>query len=136
MNNINKKISDFLPLMNNYSSRKEWEDACWKRVLKSEELMDLFITPYERHNAVMRIAVIDRIFAGKSYREISEELYVSSQTISVIKKSIDEKSYRSYLERSKTERKKKKYSISPIPDKPKYRGRPKRTKYGTIYMPF
>ena len=130
-----KKLIDLLPSINNCSSRKEWEGACWKKIIKSEKLMDLFITPYERHNAVMRIAIMDRVLAGKSYNEIARELYVSPQTISVIKKGIDEKTYRSYLQRSKTERKKKKYSVSPVPDK-EYRGRPKRTKYGTIYLPF
>ena len=133
---VEKKPIDLLPSMNNYRSRKEWEDACWKKIIKSEKLMDLFITSYERHKAIMRIAIMDRVFAGKSYNKIAQELYVSPQTISVIKKGIDEKSYRSYLERSKTERKKKKYSLSPIPDKPKRRGRIIRSKFGTFQAPF
>ena len=56
-----------------YSSRKEWENACWGKILKSEELLGLLITPYERRNLVMRAAAIERLHAGKGYRQIAEE---------------------------------------------------------------
>jgi transposase len=84
----------------------------------------------------MRCAAIDSIIKGKSYRKIADEFNLSLQTISLIKKAISEKSYRSYLERSKTERKKKKYNMSPIPDKPKRRGRIIHSKFGTFQAPF
>jgi FixJ family two-component response regulator len=84
----------------------------------------------------MRAAVLKEIISGKGPRQISRELFVSVQTIDVIKKSMDENSYRSYSERSKKERKRKEYSIDNKVTKPKYPGRPKRTKYGTIYMPY
>ncbi|OGY99518.1 MAG: hypothetical protein A2945_01520 [Candidatus Liptonbacteria bacterium RIFCSPLOWO2_01_FULL_52_25] len=96
-----------LPL-GDYTSRKEWEDACWKKIVESEELLQLLITSHERHDIVMRAAAIDGLASGKSYRKIAEELWLSSQTISGIKKAMDEKAYRSYLERSKKGRKKKK----------------------------
>ena len=134
-NSINKKAEKFLPAMDGYSSRKEWEDVCWQKILKSEKLLQLFSTANERHNMVMRCVVLDKLTEGKSYRQIANELFLSPQTINSIKRAINEKTYRSYLQRSKTERKKKKYSVSPVPDK-EYRGRPKRTKYGTIYLPF
>ena len=52
----------------------------------------------------MRVAIMNRLALGKSYREIGKELWISSQTVSGIKKAVDEKSYRSYLARN--ERKK------------------------------
>jgi len=58
----------------------------------------------------MRAAAIDLIQSGKSYRQISEKLWLSSQTISCLKKALAENGYKSYQERSKTERKKKNYS--------------------------
>ena len=125
-----------LPPINRYSSRKEWEDACWHKILKSKNLLGLLVTFYERHNLVMRAAVMDRINSGKRYRQIAEELWLSPQTISSIKRALKENSYRSYRERSKKERKKKIYSSSPVPKQRKHRGKPVRTKYGTIYLPY
>ena len=130
------QISGILPPINNYSSRLEWESACWQKILKSKELLRLLITSHERRNLVMRVAALNRLIAGRSYRQIGEELWLSPQTISGIKKALKEKSYRSYLERSKKERKKREYSSIPAPFKPRPRGRPHRTKYGTIYMPY
>ena len=84
----------------------------------------------------MRAAALKELKLGKGPRQISRELFVSLQTIGVIKKAMTEDSYKSYLERSKKERKKKEYSVFRTVAKPKYRGRPHRTKYGTIYTPF
>src|SRR3989344_7123234 len=105
---MGKKEPMKVPSLEDYSSRKEWEAACWKKIIESEELLQLLITSHERHDIVMRAAAIDSIASGKSYRKIAEELWLSSQTISGIKKAMDEKAYKSYLERSKGERKKKK----------------------------
>jgi len=113
----------------------ERETACWHKILKSEELLQLLITSYERHNLVMRVAALEGLAAGKSYRQIGRELWLSPQTISGIKKALREKNYRSYLERSKKERKKKKYSFSAASAKSRPSGTPRRTKYGTIYLP-
>jgi len=125
-----------LPSIDKYSSRKEWEDACWQKILKSDELLQLLITSHERHDLVMRAAALKNIVSGKTYREIGREFWVSSQTISGIKKALVRKIYQSYQERSKTERKKRKYSVWPTVIKPKWRGRPRRTKFGTIYSPY
>jgi len=84
----------------------------------------------------MRAAILKELELGKGPRQISRELFVSSQTINASKKAINGNSYKSYRERSKKERKKKVYSVWRKPYKPKYPGRPKRTKYGTIYMPY
>jgi uncharacterized protein YerC len=125
-----------LPPINRYSSRKEWEDACWHKILKSKNLLGLLVTFYERHNLIMRAAVMDRINSGKRYRQIAEELWLSPQTISSIRRALKENSYRSCRERSKKERKKKVYSSSPVPKQRKHRGKPIRTKYGTVYLPY
>jgi len=128
-----------LPLLKNYSSRKEWENACWQKISESKDLLNSLATNYERHNLVMRAVAIEEIFSGKTYREISKDLFISQQTISGIKKALKEKSYRSYQERSKTERKKKVYS-SKLEKKPKS-GRAgeigfyRRTKYGKVWIP-
>lgn len=147
---MNKKLSDktdekdikvllrdfeILPSISDSPSRREWENICWEKILKSKELLRLLITSNERHNLTMRVAALNRLISGKNYRQISEELWLSPQTISGIKKAFKEKSYQSYLERSKKERKKKKYSFDQKPFKPKSGGIPRRTKYGTIYMP-
>ena len=130
------KIDVILPPMGKYSSRQDWEDACWQDILKSKNAFEFLITGHERHDLVMRVAALERLESGKSYRQISNELWLSPQTISGIKKAFRENGYRSYLERSKTERKKKVLS-PPLYSRPsKPRGKPKRTKYGTVYMPY
>ena len=124
-----------IPSIDDYPSRQEWEKALWQKILESKELLQLLITSHERHNLVMRAAALGGLIAGKSYRQMSKDFFLSLQTISAVKKAIAENNYRSYLERSKKERKKKKYSISPTHTKSRPRGRPVRTKYGTIYLP-
>ncbi|MFH1161816.1 MAG: hypothetical protein V1696_00870 [Candidatus Jorgensenbacteria bacterium] len=141
-NEMKKEKNGVMPLVSDYSSRTEWETACWRKLLQSKELLRLLVTSHERHNLVMRAAALDRLIAGKSYKQIGRELWLSPQTISGIKKALKEKSYQSYqsyqsyLERSKKERKKRKYSFNSLPAKARSRGRPHRTKYGTIYLPF
>ncbi len=126
-----------LPLLGNYSSRKEWEDVCWRKILESRGLLELLVTSNERHKLVMRAAVMEGVHRGKSYKQIADELWLSPQTISSAKRAIKENSYRSYWERSKKERKKRKYNeIFPVSSKSKHRGRRLHTKYGTINMPY
>lgn len=124
-----------MPLLSNYSSRREWENACWRKIAGSKKLLQLFTTSHEKHNVVVRVLAIDGINSGKSYSQIGRALWLSPQTISSIKKSIDEKAYRSYSERSKKERKPKKYTTSIFPTTARPHGRLKRTKYGIIRMP-
>lgn len=130
-----KRILFTLPPTSRYSSRKEWEYACWWKISKSKNL-ELLITSYERHNLVMRAAVIDRINSGKKSKQIAEELYLSPQTVSSIKKALNESNYRSYRERGKIERKRKVYSHNTSKIKRKPHGRPVRTKYGIVYLPY
>lgn len=126
-----------LPALSRYHSRKEWEEACWKEILKSAKLLESLATSRERHNLVMRAAVINHFKSGKTYKQIGEELWLSPQTISAIKKAIKETSYQSYRERGKTKRKKKQYSSNiTLAKTKKPEGRAVRTKYGTIYLPY
>ena len=134
MNKKDLKDLVIIPLLGDYSFRKEWEIACWQKVIESKELLRLLTTSYERHNIVTRAAAIDGIFSGKSYKKICEELFISPQTISVLKKAISEKAYRSYLERSKKERKKKSYSFVAKSSERK-RVTLRRTKYGFLRVP-
>jgi len=134
---MNKNQIIGLPSFEQYSSRKEWEDACWRKILKFEELPKLILTSNERHNLIMRTAILKELILGKGPRQISRELSATLQTISAVKKAITENNYKSYLERSKKERKKKVYSVDRRRVRRKWpEGRPKRTKYGTIYMPY
>jgi len=121
-----------LPPIGNFSSRREWENAAWRKVVESRKLMQLLLTPYERHDLVMRAAVLEALASGKLHRQISREFFVSLQTINAVKKAMGENGYRSYLDRSKTERKKR--DMSTIPSAPRRSGAPHRTKYGTVYL--
>lgn len=131
-----KKIKFVLPSRNRYASRKEWENACWHAVLKSEKFLDILLTFHERHKVVMRAVAVTMIHSGKKFQQIVEELRLSPQTVSGIKKAINENAYKSYRERGKTERKKRVYGskiVSRAVEK-KPEGRPVRTKYGVIYL--
>ncbi len=131
----NKKNSNIIPPINAFNSRKEWEMVCWGKIAGSGELLQSLITPYERHNLVLRAAARDGLSTGKNYREIGEELWLSPQTISSIKKAITGKEYRSYRESSKTKRKKRKLSAYTGPRRlPRPPGIPRRTKYGILHM--
>ena len=132
MTKTNKMNENSLPSRNLYASRKEWERACWKKVMKSEKFLDSLVTSNERRNLVMRAAVTEFVNSGKRPQQISRELQISRQTVSSIRKVVKEGGYKSYRERGKTERKKKVYSYHPSKKKP-YR-RYRRTKYGKVYL--
>jgi len=131
-----KNVYRELPSADNYPSRQDWERACWRKTVKSPALLELITTSNERKNFVLRALAIDRITSGKKYREIGEELWLSPQTISSIKKALREQNYRSYRERGKTERKKKVYSPNLGRTRKKYSSRRVRTKYGVIRIPY
>jgi len=130
-----KNISLILPSLNEYASRKEWESECWKLVTKNEPSLRLFVTPYERRNIIVRIAVFQRVCSGISYKEIGKELWASPQTISGIVKLIDEEEYQSYFKRNKN-KPKKKNNTSFFVSRERSRKRRVRTKFGTTYVSF
>ena len=127
------KLSLLLPAQKDYASRVAWETACWNTVLQSERLLNALVTPYERRNIIMRAIAINLINSGTGLRQISRDLGISRQTISAVKKAINEAGYVSYWERSKTDRKKKLYSSFRSQKNP-YR-RYRRTKYGKVSVP-
>ncbi|MDO8664862.1 MAG: Trp family transcriptional regulator [Candidatus Liptonbacteria bacterium] len=130
------KITETIPEREKYSSRKEWEEVLWQKISESKELLSTLLTSYERRNLIVRAAILKGLSLGKGQRQLSRELSVSLQTINSVKKAITEKSYRSYSERGKKERKKREYSSSSFGTKIKRRGRPVRTKYGIVHMPY
>lgn len=135
--NAKRRMPFAFPSFDRYLSRGEWEDVCWRKILQSANFLESLLTSHERHNLVMRAAVIDGVTLGKRYRQIAGELLLSLQTISSIKKAARGSGYQSYRERSKAERKRRVYSSGLILTRSrKRRGRPQRTKYGTIYMPY
>ncbi len=123
-----------LPLLDHFSSRKQWEEACWKIISKSKESLDVLTTSYERRNIILRAAALSYLDLGKKSKQIAEELWLSPQTISSIKKITSGHFYKSYWERGKSDRKRKIYSSS-FSKKEKPQGRPTKTKYGVVYLP-
>lgn len=136
-----------IPPTAGFPSRSAWEEDVWRILIarflalrepkELSEALDLFITAKERSLFLRRAAAANRILAGRSYRKIGEELWLTHQTISAIKKALKEKKYRSYNERGKTERKKRIYSPGPQPSGSwkNFSGRRVRTKYGTLTIP-
>ena len=130
----NKKSLWVVPAVNNYSSRTVWEAASWEKVLGSKKLLQLLITPYERRAIVLRAAAIERLATGASYRQIGEELWLSPQTISGIKKSLVGEGYRSYADLSRGKRKKKQSDSLVRVSLRRPEGRRVKTKYGVKYF--
>jgi hypothetical protein len=110
------------------------ETKYWRKLLNSPKLLNLLVSTKERRNLAIRAAALEQIISGKSYRKICESLFLSPQTVSGIKKALKEKRYKSYLERSKIERKTKE-STFPTYRVPRERGLSFRTKYGRVRIP-
>ncbi|TSC59706.1 MAG: hypothetical protein LiPW15_726 [Parcubacteria group bacterium LiPW_15] len=123
-----------LPNPEDFSSRKEWEIVCWKMISARPDLLRLFVTDKERHDLVLRVAVLESVVSGNSYRDIGKKFWVSSQTVSRIKRVLDGKTYESYLgnqERKVTGAEK---NVSGAGNRPRRSGHYKKTKYGRIWM--
>ena len=130
--------------LKNGETRKQWEARIWHACIRqaadlpANELLELFsiiTTPHERHSMLMRLAAIDRLTSGASYKQIGRELWLIPQTVSAIKRALKEKNYLSYNERGKTERKPFPKN-SPLPDRkphPHYGKTRHRTKYMDLY---
>jgi len=136
-NEEEKKVEDILktlPSINNYTSREEWEKIYWQKIIESKELLNSLITIHEQRNMVTRVIILQKLLSGESYRKISKDLWVSLHTISGAKKILEEKKYYSYFYHAK--RKIRKQNSKLVSKKqPKFRGRPRKTKYGTVYLP-
>ena len=131
-----------VPHTSDFASLALWEQKAWevfithisaiKNTRELKSTLNMCITPHERSIILRRVATINRILEGKSYREIARGLWCTQQTISTLRKALSETNYRSYYERGKTERKKKVYSIVQTSSKKRKPMRIKRTKYGKI----
>lgn len=128
-------MDKLFPLIQLFPSRKEWERACWKIIIKSPKIFECIVTVGEQHNLVIRAVAIHYVHLGKSYQQIAKELLLSPQTICSIRKAMQESTYKSYRERGKIERKKKLYSHTPARPQTIHSGKPVGTKYGKIYLP-
>lgn len=117
-----------MPLLSDYALREEWEEMCWRKIRSSEKLLKLLITSHERRDLVMRAVILDRLAAGKSYKEIVRELSISPQTVSGVKKSLlEERKYKSYTKNKRREGNARNLRQN---QKKKSCGISRRTKYG------
>jgi len=91
-----------LPSPKGYASRDEWESVCWRRIIHSRRLLSLLTTKEEQHNIVMRVACLEALERGESYKMIGEKLWLSPQTISAIKRTQNGKHYQSHAVRVAT----------------------------------
>ncbi len=85
---------------------KAWNEflAKFDRALsakKSGEILDSVLSSEEKIVLARRAAIIILLGENKTYREVSRLLGVSHQTISSVKKSISEKSYKPYRQKLK-----------------------------------
>ena len=88
-----------------FEARDTWRQAAWNLLMQElsglknpheiKKLLALFVTPLEQKRIVHRMVALVRLQQGKSYREIGRETWVSPETISALKKSFQEKQYRS-----------------------------------------
>ena len=100
-----------------FSSRKEWEEFLWNRaldfILESKDKKDLkqklesLFGKYERSLALRRLTTLLLLKESLSYKDIGRLLWISSTTISTIKKSFSEN--RGYSSRKERKRNSEKY---------------------------
>lgn len=117
-------VSRLLPVSpveprSSFASRAEWEAYVWELLMKRIQecrsaseigrLLRAFISANDQRHIAARFVASERLRSSMSYRAIGFELGLSSQTISSIKKAFGVSPYRTYHERSKTERKKRVY---------------------------
>ena len=98
-----------LPLVTEFPSRKHWEAGVWeiiiirlaeiKNVPELKKALELLLGQKERERLLYRALTISRLNKKLAYREIGRELWVSPQTISAVKKSLLENSYKSSYKR-------------------------------------
>jgi len=105
--------------VNKFKSRKEWERYIWSVLIKEitransikeiEKIFDMLLTAHEKKQMIKRASAISFLKQGKSYRQIGEILWLSSNTINAIRKSLrTQEGYVSrYMRNKKPERKQK-----------------------------
>jgi len=109
-----------------FKSRKEWENYLIERFLEIIKKIDspkeiaIFLNKLlsneEKNIISRRLAAIALLKEGKTYKEISEILWISPATISAIKKSIlNSKNYRSNYEFYKKKKAEEEKNIKGLP---------------------
>ncbi len=89
-------------------SAEKWTDALWSQLTKKlastnsdteiRKILESLMSEYERKMILKRLAVTSMVRSGNSYKQISEALWLTPNTISTIKKNIlgGAGNYRSY----------------------------------------
>lgn len=83
-------------------SRKEQADLVWSKLLKDIKnpelaiLLNALLSQYEKDIIANRLVAISLIKQGKTYKEIGEELWLSSSTIRSLKRMLENKSATEY----------------------------------------
>jgi|SRR3989344_2735392 len=109
-----------------FNSRKEWENHIWSQFLEYAEkvgakgklkiFLDNLLSASEKKIIVKRLAALNLIQAGKTYKEIGEILWTSPNTVSALKKSILRQSvYASARHHNKIAKNEKAKSIKSLP---------------------
>jgi len=110
-----KAIAD----MQNFKSRKEWEEYVWKKIVadlaeidssqRIDQFLNMLLTAHEKKQVINRASAISLLKQGKSYSQVGEILWLSPNTISAIRKSMrGQKEYMSrYMRNKKLEKKQK-----------------------------
>ena len=132
-----------MPLRKSNQTRAQWEKDAWATLLdrltraaaigRLAYFLELGLSPHERSMLIKRIAALDRLSEGMTFRGIDLELHLSLQTINSIKKSLSAKTFSSYSQYSKTTRKKKKKYVAVQSEGRDPLKRPHNTKYGKVY---
>ena len=105
-----------IPSLEKFKSRKEWEKYVWNKLIGElakavsvDEVgrsLDKLLTAHEKKQMIKRAAAASFLEEGKSYRDIGKLLWLSSSTISAIKKSL--KTQKEYISRYMRNKKHKK----------------------------
>jgi uncharacterized protein YerC len=83
-------------------SRKERVNLVWSKLLKNiknpklEILLNTLLSQYEKDIIANRLIAVSLIKHGKTYKEIGEELWLSSSTIRSLKKMMENKAAKEY----------------------------------------
>ena len=126
------------PEVAKFGSRIQREEMAWRALVRRiaeikslpelSRMLALYISRPERRKIVRRALAYALLSEGKSYRAIGEELWLSPQSISAIKKSFRERQYRSRRARGG---KKRVYTIEKSRGTIRM-GHYRRTKYGPV----
>lgn len=83
-------------------SKKERVNLVWSKLLKDitnpelEILLNTLLSQYEKDIIANRLIAVSLIKQGKTYKEIGEELWLSSSTIRSLKRMLENKSAKEY----------------------------------------